>query len=98
MLRIQSGRCEMASHFLRLGVKRLVPKQITAVSVSQLLVNETFGFADLTLKVVLTAQQEDSSFILIRYLALNGHGHRSGLITSINHALNLLLQVGVFLA
>ena len=86
----------MASRLFRLDVKRLVPKQIATVLVSKLLIDETFGFADLSLKVVLTAQQEDSSFILIRYLALNGHGHRSGLITRINHALNLLLQVCVF--
>lgn len=88
----------MPANLLRLGVKWLVSKQISTFLRSQLLVDKTLRFTDLALKVVLAAQKEDSSVALGSHLGIDGHCHGSGLIASINHAFNLLLEVGIVLA
>ena len=88
----------MPASLLRLGVKRLVSKQTSTFLSSQLLVDKTLCFTDLTLKVVLATQKEDSSVALGNHLGIDGHCHGPGLIASINHSLNLLLEVGIVLA
>ena len=88
----------MTARLFRLGIKRLISEQASTFLGPQLLIYEALGFTYLPLEVVLAAQKEDSSIALGRHLVINGHGHRSSLITSINHALDLLLQGCVFLA